>query len=354
MRSLPAAGRVAASDGNAWISRVVPVGKIGAGLAIALLTANCAQQNAVASRGGGGRVDPRYGVKPSPRVIPEGQPIPKGGGREMVGKPYVVAGRTYVPHESASYLREGLASWYGADFHGRLTANGEIFDRQSIAAAHATMPLPSYARVTNLRNGRSIVVRVNDRGPFHAGRLIDVSERAAESLEFKRVGTTEVRVEYVGRASVHGSDDGKLLASLREGSRPAGSAATTAVAEIRPRATVPAAVIRESRPDRSEPEPLPGRYPVAAAQPRPAAHMVLAAASVPGPPSTASARAAPRIVAGVSPSPERTPAAASVKEASAARTTTERARPTQNGMDRRAMAGLFFAGAGPSSAGRPR
>ncbi|PWB79359.1 MAG: septal ring lytic transglycosylase RlpA family lipoprotein, partial [Methylocystaceae bacterium] len=115
----------------------------------------------VASRGG---VDPKYGVAPSPRVVADGEEVPRGGGSYLVGKPYQIAGKTYYPSERP-YSAVGLASWYGSDFHGRKTANGEVFDRGSISAAHPTMPLPSYARVTNLRNSRSMIVRVNDRGP---------------------------------------------------------------------------------------------------------------------------------------------------------------------------------------------
>lgn len=192
-------------------------GKLAAVTAIALTTANCGSQK-LASSGG---VDSKYGVSASPRVIPEGEPIPKGGGREMVGRPYVVAGRTYVPREGSGYVREGLASWYGTAFHGRLTANGEIFDRESIAAAHPTLPLPSYTRVTNLQNNRSMIVRVNDRGPYHANRVMDVSERVAEALDFKRVGTANIRVEYLAKASTRGSDDSKLMATLRTDGRPA-------------------------------------------------------------------------------------------------------------------------------------
>jgi rare lipoprotein A len=183
--------------------------------AIALVVANCSQQKF------GRSVDPKYGVSASPRVVADGEPVPKGGGRELVGRPYTVAGRTYVPQDYRSYASEGLASWYGVNFHGRLTANGEIFDRDSVAAAHTTMPLPSYARVTNVQNGRSIIVRVNDRGPFHGNRIIDVSERTAEALDFRRSGTARVRVEYVGRASIAGSDDRILLASLRTDGEPA-------------------------------------------------------------------------------------------------------------------------------------
>ena len=159
--------------------------------------------------------DSRYGVKSSQRVIGPGQAVPKGGGTYRVGDPYIIAGRTYVPREDSNYRAEGQASWYGADFQGRLTANGEVFDMHSLSAAHPTLPLPSYVRVTNLENRRSIVVRVNDRGPYHDNRVIDVSVRAAKILGFFDKGLAHVRVEYVGRAALSGSDDNKLAASLR-------------------------------------------------------------------------------------------------------------------------------------------
>ena len=164
-----------------------------------------------------GKVDPKYGVSSSPRVVEFGEPVPKGGGSYRVGKPYVVAGRTYVPEENIHYSREGIASWYGDDFHGRLTANGEIFDMHSISAAHPTLPLPSYVRVTNLANERSIVVRVNDRGPYAADRVIDLSVKTAQLLGFHDRGLARVRVEYVGRAPLKGSDDRQLVATLRQG-----------------------------------------------------------------------------------------------------------------------------------------
>ncbi|MGJ0512220.1 septal ring lytic transglycosylase RlpA family protein [Methylocystis sp.] len=173
-----------------------------------------------AGLGGFGQIDPRYGVRPSPRVIAEGEEVPKGGGAYMVGKPYKIAGRTYYPSERP-YTATGTASWYGSDFHGRRTANGEIFDRASISAAHPTMPLPSYARVTNLRNDRSMVVRVNDRGPYHGGRVMDVSQRVAHALDFHGVGTARVKVEWIGRADLEGDDDEKLLATLRDDGQPA-------------------------------------------------------------------------------------------------------------------------------------
>jgi rare lipoprotein A len=157
----------------------------------------------------------------SPRMIADGQAVPHGGGQYLVGHPYTIAGHTYYPSENESYTAVGMASWYGDAFQGRRTANGEIYDKESISAAHPTMPLPSYARVTNLANGHSIVVRVNDRGPYHGGRVMDVSSRVADALDFKGAGTAHVKVEYIGKASLEGSDDHKLLATLRLDGSPA-------------------------------------------------------------------------------------------------------------------------------------
>ncbi|MGV2128685.1 septal ring lytic transglycosylase RlpA family protein [Agrobacterium vitis] len=160
-----------------------------------------------------------YGVKASPRVVENG-PVPKGGGRRLVGNPYVVAGKVYKPRENPNYEASGLASWYGSAFHGRYTANGEVYDQYGISAAHPTMPLPSYARVTNLDTGSSVIVRVNDRGPFHANRLIDLSDKAAELLDVKGHGTAHVKVKYVGPADMTGHDMPYLMASyVRKGQR---------------------------------------------------------------------------------------------------------------------------------------
>ncbi len=175
-----------------------------------LMLANCSSSNMA------GRVDPRYGVASSARVVEPGAPVPKGGGVYRVGKPYTVAGRVYTPAEDNSYSAIGLASWYGDDFHGRYTANGEIYDMNSITAASPTLPLPSYARVTNLSNHKSIVVRVNDRGPYVADRVMDVSAQTAKMLGFYGKGVTQVKVEYIGRAPLAGSDDRKLAATLRD------------------------------------------------------------------------------------------------------------------------------------------
>src|ERR1700744_1093884 len=198
-----------------------------AAVAACLLVANCASSNKFASR-----LDPKYGVSSSPRVVAFGEPVPKGGGVYRVGKPYVVAGRVYVPEADTHYREDGLASWYGDDFHGRLTANGEVFDMDGLTAAHPTLPMPCYARVTNLSNGKSLIVRVNDRGPYHGNRLIDVSNKAAELLEFKGNGVARVRVEYVGRAPLEGSDDRQLIATLRTGV-PAPSPSLVRVASAR-------------------------------------------------------------------------------------------------------------------------
>jgi rare lipoprotein A len=162
-------------------------------------------------------LDPKLGVSSSPRVVDVGDPVPKGGGTYRLGKPYTVAGVTYVPQEDPNYRAEGLASFYGPEFHGRLTANGEVFDMESLSAAHPTLPIPSYVRVTNLRNHKSVIVRINDRGPYAANRVIDVSRKTAHVLGFHDNGLARVRVEYVGPASLDGADDRLLLATLREG-----------------------------------------------------------------------------------------------------------------------------------------
>jgi rare lipoprotein A len=153
-----------------------------------------------------------YGVAASPRVTTNPNP-PRGGGRYQVGKPYTVRGKTYVPQHDPSYAASGSASWYGADFHGRRTANGEIFSANAITAAHPTLPLPSYVRVTNTDNGRSLIVRVNDRGPYVSGRIIDLSYRAAAMLGYVNKGSANVHVQYVGEAPLEGDDTRMLVAS---------------------------------------------------------------------------------------------------------------------------------------------
>lgn len=137
---------------------------------------------------------------------PSGQ-VPLVTGVYKVGKPYVINGVTYVPQEDPHYDKIGIASWYGTDFHARKTANGELFDMHRISAAHPTLPMPSYVYVTNLRNGRTLLVRVNDRGPYKPGRIIDLSRRTAQLLGFDAQGTTQIRVRYGGPAPLDPADD---------------------------------------------------------------------------------------------------------------------------------------------------
>lgn len=254
-------GSIAAPPGSVSIAR------LGCVVLAGLLVANCAG-NQVAGRRSkeiGAFPQWKYGAA-SPRVIADGEPVPKGGGRLLVGKAYSVAGKRYVPFEKpVGYSAVGTASWYGEAFHGRRTSNGEVYDRNSITAAHPTMPLPAYARVTNLLNNRSIIVRVNDRGPFHGGRLMDVSQRTAEALAFRHLGTARIKMEYLGQASLAGSDDNLLLATLRTDGSPApipGTSARTMVASASGVSTV-----RTPSPDIdtqpvSEPEPAPVAEPV--------------------------------------------------------------------------------------------
>ncbi len=129
-------------------------------------------------------------------------PIKDGAGTERqgaykIGKPYQIQGVWYYPGEDYNYDESGVASWYGPDFHGKFTANGEVFDQNEVTAAHRTLPMPSFVRVTNLDNGRSLVVRINDRGPFAHSRILDLSRRAAQLLGMELQGTARVRVQIM-------------------------------------------------------------------------------------------------------------------------------------------------------------
>lgn len=164
-----------------------------------------------------------YGVSSSARVVRHSGPVRKGGGHYKLGRPYNVAGRWYVPREEPGYDRTGVGSWYGADFHGRLTSNGEIFDKNALTAAHPTFPLPSYAYVTNLENGRTVLVRVNDRGPYVANRIIDLSHTSARHIGYDTKGHARVRVQYAGRAPLSGDDSReRRFAAETRGGRSAG------------------------------------------------------------------------------------------------------------------------------------
>jgi rare lipoprotein A len=222
-------------------------------VAVLLGIGGCAQspQQLAASHGKEYFPSSVYGPA-SRRVVADGEPVPRGGGRYLIGKPYTVAGQTYYPNESRK-TQVGLASWYGDAFHGRLTANGEIYDRDNLTAASPTLPLPSYVRVTNLRNNSSMVVRVNDRGPYASNRIMDVSRRVADALDFRRYGTTELKVEYIGLAGLAGSDDAKLYATLRTHSD-----SQTRLAAV-PARTLVASIVSDEQPLSDVADPAPPR-----------------------------------------------------------------------------------------------
>ena len=147
------------------------------------------------------------GSRPAPPPPPEDHTVqvPPNAGVYKVGDPYQIDNVWYYPHEQPDYDETGIASWYGPDFYGKYTANGELYDGSQLTAAHRTLPMPVNVRVTNLENGKSIIVRVNDRGPYARGRIIDLSRRAAELLDVVQNGTAKVRVTYIGRADINGA-----------------------------------------------------------------------------------------------------------------------------------------------------
>jgi rare lipoprotein A len=135
------------------------------------------------------------------KQIPMPNDTPNKIGHFKIGKPYTIKGERYFPKESYTLTETGVASWYGPGFHGKLTANGEIFNENDLTAAHRTLQLPSIIRVTNMENGRSLVLRVNDRGPFAHDRILDVSDRAASLLGFKNKGTAQIKVQVMENES---------------------------------------------------------------------------------------------------------------------------------------------------------
>ncbi len=142
------------------------------------------------------------------------------GGVPGTMRPYQVNGIWYAPHDDPNYEAVGLASWYGAQFHNRRTADGELFDMDAPSGAHKTLPLPCIVEVTNLENGRRLEVRINDRGPFVGGRVIDLSREAAKQLGFYDKGTAKVRVRYVGPAPLARPEDGVRYAATRPPTAP--------------------------------------------------------------------------------------------------------------------------------------
>ena len=193
---------------------------------------------------------PRHGsVSPSPHY--------------KVGAPYQINGRWYYPEADADYDEVGIASWYGRQFHGKRTANGEIFDMNRLSAAHTTLPMPSMVEVENLANGRRLAVRVNDRGPFAKNRIIDLSREAARRLGFEEEGLARVRVRYLGPASIHAAaprhpQDAWRQAgtSQRRSTVVAAAARSVAAAPPQPAAIVPASYVAEPM-EVSEASPAP-------------------------------------------------------------------------------------------------
>jgi rare lipoprotein A len=193
---------------------------------------------------------------------------PAGGGVYKVGRPYQVAGVWYYPREQPGYDETGIASWYGAQFHGRVTANGEVFDRTRVTGAHPTLPLPSNVRVTNLQNGKSVVVRLNDRGPYAHGRIIDLSEKAAELLGYRALGVARVRVQFLGRADLKGpglaspAEETPTEVATAVQAAPTGEVAAVPLAPVAGAPTAAPVATEELPAPVARPEPAP---PVAAA-----------------------------------------------------------------------------------------
>ncbi len=165
----------------------------------------------------------------APKTI--GAPV-KANPHYKIGAPYEIDGRRYTPKADPNHEEIGIASWYGDAFHGKLTANGEIFDKRRISAAHRTLPMPTIVEVENLENGRVIRARVNDRGPFARDRVIDLSHAAADALGFTAQGTAKVRVRYIAEANLAElaplpRDAGRAFAGVRrkaESATPAAAA----------------------------------------------------------------------------------------------------------------------------------
>ena len=193
-------------------------------------------------------------------------------GGYKIGSPYQIQGVWYYPSEDYDYDETGIASWYGPNFHGKRTANGESFDQNSITGAHRTLPMPSLVRVTNLENGRSLVIRVNDRGPFAHGRIIDLSRRSAQLLGMETTGTARVRVQIMAdesRALALQAKGGSIAPQVAAAPRESVSAETLPVPgsreQARPVATPP------PQPERNRAAPAPaaptGQVEMAAVKP---------------------------------------------------------------------------------------
>jgi rare lipoprotein A len=217
MRQLGGAvSRVPVSNewGRNMFHKLLSVALLGSAVALAGCSSNGSYgSKKMATHNSKGESLAGFAGKGSPYFRGKGK-IPRGGGKFHVGKPYEVAGMWFEPKEQPGYDRKGAASWYGEAFHGRKTSNGEYFDMNMLSAAHPTLPLPSYAKVTNLANGKSVVVRINDRGPFVGTRIIDLSKRTADVLQFRSKGKANVRVQWIGNAPLN--DQGSHLAMMNK------------------------------------------------------------------------------------------------------------------------------------------
>ncbi|MDB5397686.1 MAG: lipoprotein [Rhodospirillales bacterium] len=193
-------------------------------------------------------------------------------GYYKIGQPYEIDGVTYVPAEDYNYDETGIASWYGPDFHGKITANGELYDMNEVTAAHKTLPMPCLVRVTNLDNGRTIVVRVNDRGPYARGRILDMSRRGAQLLGYEKTGTAKVRVQIMAQESVilaQAAKQGQMsidIAGIDPNQPPPLPPATPAYTRPGPIATAPPPMPQYQP---SQPQPTYRRGPEIAQQPLP-------------------------------------------------------------------------------------
>lgn len=188
---------------------------------------------------------------------------PAAAGVYKIGQPYQIDNVWYYPREQPDYDETGIASWYGPTFYGKRTANGEVYDGDAVTAAHRTLPMPVNVRVTNLQNGKSIVVRVNDRGPYARGRIIDLSKRAAELLDVVQTGTARVRVTYLGRADL-GPGTGPAPQTPPEiaGALPAVPSGRVETAAL---GAIPGAAVAPPIAPRALPAPVPSAPPQAAA-----------------------------------------------------------------------------------------
>jgi rare lipoprotein A len=199
----------------------------------------------------------------APAPVAKAEPAPRGKGTYKVGNPYQIDGVWYYPAEDLGYEETGIASWYGEQFHAKETANGEVFDLNALTAAHRTLPMPSIVQVTNLENGRTIQLRVNDRGPFARGRILDVSRRGAQLLGFEGQGTAKVQVKILVPESI------QAAAIARRNGGDADAPAMVDAPVAAPRAQVVAEALPVAPGVRAKPAPVAAALPPPPPRPAP-------------------------------------------------------------------------------------